>query len=494
VAKSHDGSTTSPGIEPWLLDEHRAAGAREASALAIVWSAVEPHRIGEVALLDGDGAPRLLGRGVARLDDPAPRLAFVRQRPGQAEACGPLEARGISRHQLLLTARGPAIAFERRGSARVLLNGHAADTGVAQPGDTLSVENQLVLYCARRTSPLPVGRTGAPGAPAPFGAPDADGIVGESVAAWALRDEIAFTAASSAHVLILGESGTGKELVARALHRRSTRGAKPLVARSAVSLPDTLIDAELFGHARDYPNAGMPMREGLLGAADGTSLFLDEIGELPHSLQAHLLRVMDAGGHYHRLGESSARRSDVRFIAATNRPLSALKEDFGARFALHVHVPPLAERREDVPLLCHHVVETIAARSPELCAPFVAIGPTGARFHRFDPTFMEGLVRHPYVMQVRELTELLWASLRESQGPLLQRPRAMARGAQADAPPATASGARPEPTADEIRAALARHGGNQSKAYLDLGLSSRYALRRLLKKHRIDASEERGWS
>jgi two-component system nitrogen regulation response regulator GlnG/two-component system response regulator HydG len=492
VAKSHDGSTTSPGIEPWLLDEHRAAGAREATALAIVWSAVEPHRIGEVALLSDDGAPRLLGRGVARLDDPVPRLAFVRQRPGQAEPCGPLEARGISRQQLLLTPHGTTISFERRGSAPVLLNGHAADTGVAHPGDTLAVENQLVLYCARRASPLPLARHRSPAAPPPFGAPDADGIVGESAAAWALRDEIAFAAASPAHVLILGESGTGKELVARAVHRRSTRGAKPLLARSAVSFPDTLIDAELFGHSRDYPNAGMPMREGLLGAADGTSLFLDEIGELPHSLQAHLLRVMDAGGQYHRLGESSARRSDFRLIAATNRPLLALKEDFAARFALHLRVPPLAERREDIPLLCHHLVEMIAARSPEVCAPFVAVGPTGARFHRFDPTFMDALVRHPYTMQVRELTEILWASLRQSRGPLLQRPRGPERGHADDAQSPAVSAARPEPTAEEIRAALARHGGNQSKAYLDLELSSRYALRRLLKKHRIGASEGQG--
>ena len=117
--------------------------------------------------------------------------------------------------------------------------------------------------------------------------------------------------------MLLGETGTGKELAARAVHRFSTRADRPLVARNAATMPAGLIDAELFGNARNYPNPGMAERPGLVGQADGGFLFLDEIGELPSELQAHLLRVLDAGGEYQRLGESRVRRSDFRLLAAT---------------------------------------------------------------------------------------------------------------------------------------------------------------------------------
>src|SRR5262249_46286359 len=152
----------------------------------------------------------------------------------------------------------------------------------------------------------------------PFGRADADGFVGESPAAWDLRDRLAFIGPQAGHVLLVGESGVGKELAARALHARSRRSRRPLVSRNAATLPEALIDAELFGHARDYPNAGMPERAGLVGEADGGTLFLDEIGELPEARQAHLLRLLD-GGEYQRLGDPRVRRADVRFIAATNR-------------------------------------------------------------------------------------------------------------------------------------------------------------------------------
>jgi two-component system nitrogen regulation response regulator GlnG/two-component system response regulator HydG len=489
-------STTSPQVEPWLRDAHQAAGAREVTALVIAWSAAEPHRVGEAAVLEDDGLPQVLGRGGARIGDSGPRVTFVRQRPAEAHACAPLEGAGLSRQHLVLTARGSTVAFERRGRAAVLVNGNACDAGVVQPGSTLAIENQLLLYCVRRTSPMPARRYGrrtgtAAGAPSPFGEPDDDGIVGESAAVWMLRDEIAFAAASPAHVLILGDSGSGKELVAHGIHRASARSARPLLARSAVSFPDALIDAELFGHARDYPSAGMPLREGLLGAADGTSLFLDEIGELPANLQAHLLRVLDAGGQYHRLGDATPRRSQFRMIAATNRPLSSLKEDFAARFALRVRVPALAERREDIPLLCNHLIASIARKSPELCARFVGTRPIGGPFYRFDPSFVDSLVRRDYPLQVRELSEILWASLRESHGPRLQMPRGappVATKTVAEPRVAKRSAAGlggPRPTAEQVRAALEANGGNQSKTSRALGLGSRYALRRLLTKYRI---------
>src|SRR5690348_15490748 len=126
------------------------------------------------------------------------------------------------------------------------------------------------------------------------------------------------------HVLLTGASGTGKELAARAIHALSKRSGQRLVARNAATLPESLIDAELFGNAKNYPNPGMAERAGLVGQADGSTLFLDEIAELPSSSQAHLLRVLD-DGEYHRLGDGLARRSDFRLVAATNRDVSSLK-------------------------------------------------------------------------------------------------------------------------------------------------------------------------
>src|SRR5262249_52388775 len=154
--------------------------------------------------------------------------------------------------------------------------------------------------------------------------------------AWELRREIALLGSSEEHVLILGESGSGKELVARALHASSRRSTKPLIARNAATFPAGLVDAELFGTAANYPNTGSPERPGLFGQARGSTLFLDEIGELPQDLQAHLLRVLDGAGEYQRLGESRSRTADVRLIGATNRSIDALKIDFAARFKLRL--------------------------------------------------------------------------------------------------------------------------------------------------------------
>ena len=165
-------------------------------------------------------------------------------------------------------------------------------------------------------------------------------------------------AARREHVLVLGESGTGKELVAQAIHALGPRSGRRLVARSAATVPATLIDAELFGNAPSYPNAGMAERPGLVGEADGSTLFLDEIGELPVELQTHLLRLLD-GGDYQRLGDARRRTADLRVVGATNRPTGQLKADLAARFPLRVHAPGLHERRDDVMLVARHVLREL---------------------------------------------------------------------------------------------------------------------------------------
>ena len=174
---------------------------------------------------------------------------------------------------------------------------------------------------------------------------------------------MAFAAQAASHVLITGASGVGKELAARAVHALSARADGPWVSRNAATLPDGLADAEFFGNAANYPNPGMPERPGLVGEAAGGTLFLDEIGELSEPLQAKLLRVADAG-EYQRLGEATPRHADFVLVGATNRDPSSLKHDLAARFPVRLHVPGLAERREDIPLIAEALLQRAVAKMP----------------------------------------------------------------------------------------------------------------------------------
>ena len=358
-----DNEATLTGVEsPWAIESER--GSAPIPALVIAWSAVQPDRVGQVGFLPANGDERILGRGPALDDDSAPRLFFARQRPGTARAGTEILGPQISRRQLTLRLHKGEIVVERIGSCPTSINGHRVTSGVLRPGDTISLKDQLVLVCVERptrmppVSSFPMHKIGA------FGEPDVVGMVGESPVAWKLRDDIAFVAGAVGHILVLGESGVGKEVAAHAIHTFSGRGARKLVARSAATIPDTLIDAELFGNVGNYPNPGMRDRPGLIGEADRSALFLDEIGELPQPLQARLLRVLDSGGEYSRLGEAKSRRADFRLIAATNRGTDELKHDFAARFTLRVEIPGLNERREDIPLLVRFLLSRAAAEIP----------------------------------------------------------------------------------------------------------------------------------
>ncbi|MCB9546919.1 MAG: sigma-54-dependent Fis family transcriptional regulator [Myxococcales bacterium] len=435
----------------------------ERLALVVLWSAEEPGHVGEVLLVPPRGAPVELGRGTPGL---------VRQRPGQNRAAAPLESRRISRRQLRVQGLGGRLQVENLGRCALLVRGVATTQAVVEPGELLEIEGQLLLLCARRPAVLPAARGQA--AEGAWGVADADGVVGESPAAWALRDQLGFIGPRAGHVLVLGRSGTGKELAARALHRASPRAAGPFVARNAATIPESLMDAELFGHTRNYPNAGMPERPGLVGEADGGTLFLDEIGELPVALQAHLLRLMD-GGEYQRLGEARTRRADLRLVAATNRPRDSLKSDVLARFRHVIELPDLDARREDVPLLIRHLLGRAAAEDAEV-AGFLEGG-----YPRLAPDLVAALVLHPLPLQVRELDALLWRCLAVSRGDTVERAPDLAV-------PAVAEEALVDPgdvTEEALRAALAECEGVQEKAWRILGLNSRYQLRRLLRKYGI---------
>ncbi len=468
-----------------LGDKSRVGASNEDDALALViaWSAEEPARIGEVASLPQASGVHVLGRA----DDDAARerIRFIRQRPGHASRATSVEGRAISRRQLTVVVEDDALAVERVGRCPMHVNGQPADKAVLSPGDTLLLERQLLLYVTRRPKLLVPLRHFPDPSWGEYGEPDAVGFIGESAVAWRLRDRLAFAAKSDAHVLLVGESGTGKELAARAIHELSTRQAGPLVSRNAATLPSGLIDAELFGNVRNYPNAGMPERPGLVGQANGGTLFLDEIGELPAEMQSHLLRVLDAEGEYQRLGEATPRRSDMRLVGATNRDPRTLKHDLLARLTVRIELPPIGERREDIPLLLRHLLLRAATRVPDLAKRFVSKR-TGLATARIEPELVDHLLRRPLPLNVRELDALLWRAMETARGDVLALTEEVRADAEAGGEPESVQSARnAEPTAEEIRGVLDREGGSITRAAKALGLTSRYALYRLLKKHGI---------
>jgi DNA-binding NtrC family response regulator len=165
---------------------------------------------------------------------------------------------------------------------------------------------------------------------------------------------------SNKAILIQGESGTGKELVARALHKSSNRAEKPMVVVNCAALPETLLESELFGHEKGAFTGAVAAKPGLFEVADGGTLFIDEIGEMPGSLQAKLLRVLEDGS-MRRIGSVRERKVDVRLLAATNRKLSddvahgRFREDLFYRInVMSLELPPLRQRQGDIPLLVKH--------------------------------------------------------------------------------------------------------------------------------------------
>ncbi|MEM6926408.1 MAG: sigma 54-interacting transcriptional regulator [Myxococcota bacterium] len=420
-------------------------------------------------MLAPQGAPCVFGRGTSTPDDPHPRALLARQRPHRTTPGPPLELPSLSRVQLIVRASAGSVRVRSPGRLPMAVNGETCTEARLEPGDTLSLGDVLLFVCDLR----PDGATGAiPGPAHPFGEPDAHGIIGETPAAWALRRALAFHAGRDLHTLVFGESGTGKELAARALHAMSPRGRGPWVARNAATLPEGLVDAELFGNTANYPNPGMPSRPGLVGTADGGSLFLDEIGELPVSVQAHLLRLLDRGD-YQRLGDARNLRADLRVIGATNRAPEALKEDVLARFPLQLTVPSLDVRRADIPLLVRHLLRAVAARDPDLAERFFDEGEP-----RVTVGFVAELLTRPWPTNVRGLLGALWRAMGEQDRGTLDVGAPPAAGERWDL-----SLAPEDLPAAHIQACLDAHNGVQEEVWRALGLASRFVLRRLIARH-----------
>ena len=196
---------------------------------------------------------------------------------------------------------------------------------------------------------------------------DLDEVVGHSPALLQTIERIKAVATTDASVLITGESGVGKELVARLIHSQSERAAAPLITVNCASIPHDLFESEFFGHVKGAFTGALRDRAGRFELADGGSLFLDEVGEIPHDLQGKLLRSLQQKS-FERVGDEKTRHVDVRIIAATNRDLEAevengrFREDLYYRLGVFpIEVPPLRKRKEDVRLLADHFLEIVCA-------------------------------------------------------------------------------------------------------------------------------------
>ena len=456
----------------------RSGPRSQVPALALLWSQEEPGRVGELLCLPRAAidVPFTIGRAREPGEDGALPLTLQQLRPFSRVDTGPLRAGNVSRWQLRVRVIAEdELLVEQIGRGALHVNGHAVERAIVGPGDVVEARDRFALLYTRRPAEWPEGP--AWGQAFGFGEADASGIVGESPAAWELRRQIAFCAGNDEHTLVHGPSGAGKELVVRAIHGSSRRAGKELVARNAATIPEALMDAELFGNLGDYPNPGMPERPGLLGEAHGGVLFLDEIGELPHALQAHLLRVMDSG-EYQRLGEARRRSADIRLIGATNRDPEALKHDLLARFVHRLTVPGLDERPEDLPLLARHLLRRLGRKDAGIRQRFFA-----GEEPRLAAELAVVMATRRFTTHVRELVELLWKAVADSPGAVLM------------APPGTGGSPPPRQPADyaapeglrreQIVAALAAVGGVREQAWRVLGLRSRYQLKRLLKKYDI---------
>jgi two-component system response regulator PilR (NtrC family) len=307
-------------------------------------------------------------------------------------------------------------------------------------------------------------------------------LLGRSAAMQRVFDLIRKIAPTKTNVLITGASGTGKELVARALHAEGARATRPFVAVNCGAIPDTLIESELFGHVKGAFTGATGAGAGLFVAADGGTLFLDEIAELPMPMQVKLLRALQER-KVKPVGGTEERPVDVRVVAATNRDLEAEVAQGGFRQDLYyrlnviqVHLPPLRQRREDIPLLVEHFVKRYAAE-------------LGKRMAGVSPEALAALAAYDYPGNVRELENLVERAVTLEPTPVIQRSALPDLGAaravpQAELPPEGIDLDRllADTERDIVVRALKQTGGVRKEAARLLGItfrSLRYRLEKL---------------
>lgn len=312
------------------------------------------------------------------------------------------------------------------------------------------------------------------------------GIVGKSQAMGRVFQFIERVKDISSSILITGESGTGKELVARAIHFQGNRSSAPFSVINCAAIPETLLESELFGHEKGAFTGAYQSKQGLFEYSQGGTVFLDEIGEMPLSLQAKLLRVLQERV-VTRLGSYEAREVDIRIIAATNRDLEAevargtFREDLYYRLnVIPIRIPPLRERAEDIPYLLEHFLQ-------------VSVANMGKQKKAFSPEAKKWLYAYSYPGNVRELANIVEYAVALSQGEIItmedlppmlrERSRVSRPGSQEKEGLVIPSGITLEEAERRIILhTLERQGGHRKKTAEVLGISER-GLRQKLKQY-----------
>ena len=424
------------GIPTWISSLSGGAPPGDpgaVTALLWLWSRDEPDRVGEICPVPG-GFPEVsvrLGRQEATPSTAASRVEWMRQRPGHNTPTGPFRSLRVSRDQLrLFTDPSRALHVQNVGRCPLLLNHRPCEEAPLKIGDLLELRDQALLLCVHRDPLPPDDLLPAP----PFGAPDPLGLCGESPATWSLRAHIHRAAFLTSNVLLCGQSGAGQEQVAHAIHALSPRNQRPLVARSVATLSRGLIDAALFGNARNYPHAGMREHVGLLGEARGSTLSLDSFAQLSAPLQERLLTAL-RDRRYCRLGEPDPRPTDVRLIASV-RPSCTLPAATLPHLPLRIDLPDLNQRREDLPHLIRSTLQHIAGDDPQLrqrC--FLGGDPAAAPF--VTARLVACLAQRRWTTHLRELEGILWRCANEGRP---NAPLDTYEGLTPDLPPASAEG------------------------------------------------------
>lgn len=475
--------------------EHSDLSTGNIPALVILWCRHEPHRVGECILIPPKGGT--IGRGPNH-------LPITRRRLGTSSLQDPFTSPSLSKRQLEIVRPEDGTVWVQNWGQRNLWVGQTlADNYTPlrlNQGDLVEIRGELLLLLSTR--PLVHEYVPSTGEDFPrFGQPDVDGFVGESAAMWRLRMRIPQVAAIDHHTLIVGEHGTGKELAVNAIRLLSLRRARRFASRAAAALLSNSGESEFFGNLRDHPYVGMSAQEGLVASSEGGILFLDEIGDLTLAQQPRLLRLLDHREYYRVGDELEKLTANVRVLATTSLPISALNPHLMSLFPVQVKLPSLLEMPEDIPL----VAESLLMRWSQSRPAFQTLLPSSGPL--LSCGSVRRLVTYPFTSNVRQLERILLEALQTRQHDQSQWDKPLSvlppQATAVTPSPATAGPPPPSPAAsvppplnrDLLARLLQEHGGERAGVVDELKARGHkvtdHKLKNLLKEWQLEVPRDK---